>query len=897
MKQFRPQKRFEPIPTALQPEENSKTHVSIVVSVYNAHRNDLASTLWTASHQTFRSDQYEVVVVDDASTNPDTLDELALVAAGNRQCRVVRHDEHRGRAAAQATGASEARGDFVMFIDAGDALARDSAESLFYRARSVDADVVAAPQYLWDAESQTYQPIRLSGFPFPAERWELIEALFTARCDLSLSRLLIDRALLSDDVFALPQAISLSDVVTTVRVLLKARSVSFHNRYYCYRLRDTSHLDVSRAASVIDALLVSEECWRSLARREIEAGNCDAAVFSWIHTGIGHLASAISSAGGQEWTEILLAEYRRQTGPDPSLTWPSASADLGGGPDASVIDQRQPEWAGDIESWLLARDHLYPREDATGVAQSAMSKRLAGKVVLVCQVDYQIRAAVRFAAEVRRVGHACVILDNSHVLVDGRRASTQRDLAGLEGVDHIVVESSTYEADWFGSAEFVAVFNDFIPAFRDALEYRHRLGLPTACVVEGINDFERTDFTGNHFLSYRRCDFVFTAGDDDARFFDDRCVFMVGLPGIEDLASMPPRFPHTPLIAVNLNFTYGVLSPRTPQVFFQAAQAGLLLAGLPWVVTRHPMDQSEVPPSKLYRGTQFDLIDECTVFVSRFATGILEALASGKPAIYFNPHGERVDKFLNPLGAFEIATTSAELAAAVERAVTAADAGIDFRARADDFLRLHAGWSAHQKHTASERFTNALQQVVDARRPQLERRMVRLAQIDADPTRPGGHHASTDGSLGSTTFSSPRPWYADAGDRLRSYWPAGHAMMRGLRRELPPALRQRRTAPVRAVTRRAVVRGFPRTSAFWNAIRRRGERSPGWTEVGLLTGGGVLITELWGRDRPVGARRLTRWARLLRLGLVTFLVASIFSRVTTRAAGFAPQDPAQPDEG
>ena len=47
--------------------------------------------------------------------------------------------------------------------------------------------------------------------------------------------------------------------------------------------------------------------------------------------------------------------------------------------------------------------------------------------------------------------------------------------------------------------------------------------------------------------------------------------------------------------------------------------------------------------------------------VSRFASGILEALARGKLPVYFNPHGEKVDKFKNPMNAYPIANSEFEL--------------------------------------------------------------------------------------------------------------------------------------------------------------------------------------------------------------------------------------------
>ena len=65
--------------------------------------------------------------------------------------------------------------------------------------------------------------------------------------------------------------------------------------------------------------------------------------------------------------------------------------------------------------------------------------------------------------------------------------------------------------------------------------------------------------------------------------------------------------------------------------------------------------------------SQSELLREDCIFVSRFGTGILEALALGTPVIYFNPHGEQVKKFKDPLCAYEVAETPEQLRQAIRK--------------------------------------------------------------------------------------------------------------------------------------------------------------------------------------------------------------------------------------
>jgi FkbM family methyltransferase len=232
-------------------------------------------------------------------------------------------------------------------------------------------------------------------------------------------------------------------------------------------------------------------------------------------------------------------------------------------------------------------------------------------------------------------------------------------------------------------------------------------------MVEGINDFLRVDFAAPLPLPYRRCDYVFLAGEDDAQYFEDRSTFLVGLPNVEALASIRPEFPREMLAVLNVNFTYGALEDRRDE-FVRAAQEAFDKLGIAWQITHHPMDKGDLSGLPVSPSTQQQLIDRCSVFVSRFATGIIEALASGKPVIYFNPHGEEVAKFSDPLGAFEIARSATELADALRRVETDIAAGVDFRARAAPFLRRHAGLAMPDGSDVSTRFSAAVIAVLDA---------------------------------------------------------------------------------------------------------------------------------------------------------------------------------------
>ncbi len=83
---------------------------SVIIPAYNAERT-LANTLQALLQQTIPREEYEIIVVDDGST--DKTGEIARALAD----RVI-HQENRGPAAARNAGVHAARGDIVLFTDA-----------------------------------------------------------------------------------------------------------------------------------------------------------------------------------------------------------------------------------------------------------------------------------------------------------------------------------------------------------------------------------------------------------------------------------------------------------------------------------------------------------------------------------------------------------------------------------------------------------------------------------------------------------------------------------------------------------------------------------------------------------------------------------------------------------
>jgi len=115
--------------------------ISVVVPCYNGGRflGDLMASL---DRQTFRD--FEVVIIDDGSSDEQTLHKLAAL---EDKARVI-HQENRGLSAARNAGIRAARADLVMTLDCDDRLEPPYLEKTFALLRSASPDVAAAFTHL-----------------------------------------------------------------------------------------------------------------------------------------------------------------------------------------------------------------------------------------------------------------------------------------------------------------------------------------------------------------------------------------------------------------------------------------------------------------------------------------------------------------------------------------------------------------------------------------------------------------------------------------------------------------------------------------------------------------------------------------------------------------------------
>lgn len=124
--------------------------ISVIIAAYNAEEF-IEETLDSVLHQMM--DEYEVIVIDDGSTDR-TAEILDQYKKQYNNIHIIKQ-ENEGPSAARNAGLAIAKGEYLYFLDADDVLELDSLSSLYRCAVNRNADLVIAKYDMFD-QSRIY---------------------------------------------------------------------------------------------------------------------------------------------------------------------------------------------------------------------------------------------------------------------------------------------------------------------------------------------------------------------------------------------------------------------------------------------------------------------------------------------------------------------------------------------------------------------------------------------------------------------------------------------------------------------------------------------------------------------------------------------------------------------
>lgn len=126
----------------LQERMDSAPKISVIIPIYNPG-GYLNSCLESLSRQEFAD--FEVICVDDGSTDKKTSEILATYAANDNRFKVLKQ-KNSGPATARNNGFRYSRGEYISFVDADDYVSRDFIGGLYKAAKESQSDIAVVEE-------------------------------------------------------------------------------------------------------------------------------------------------------------------------------------------------------------------------------------------------------------------------------------------------------------------------------------------------------------------------------------------------------------------------------------------------------------------------------------------------------------------------------------------------------------------------------------------------------------------------------------------------------------------------------------------------------------------------------------------------------------------------------
>ncbi|MHA6603145.1 glycosyltransferase family 2 protein [Aerococcus urinae] len=211
--------------------------ISIIIPIYNVE-NYLIECLESVKKQTFTD--FEVIMVNDGSTD------ASAVIADNYCQRDKRfklfHQFNQGVSSARNFGISQAKGDYIFFLDSDDKIAESSLDVLYRISQAKDADIVMSSHRKFDNHGNLIY--KSSGdieilIYSPVEAVERIESAKLWDPFVTVWAKLIKKEIIAKYLF--PVGKYYEDLAVTYKWYLEANKICYINiDFYHYRLHESS---------------------------------------------------------------------------------------------------------------------------------------------------------------------------------------------------------------------------------------------------------------------------------------------------------------------------------------------------------------------------------------------------------------------------------------------------------------------------------------------------------------------------------------------------------------------------------------------------------------------------------------------------------------------------------
>lgn len=236
--------------------EDFKLRLSIIVPVYNVSKY-LAKCLDSLLSQDLESDEYEIIVVNDGST--DNSGDIAQQYADKHSNITLIEQENQGLSGARNTGIKLAKGEYIQFVDSDDYLESNVLKILVDKMDSDNLDILRFNYQNVNERYEVYEPYK-EHKPFVDYRDDICDGLtfLTERLGYGCYAW---QFLIKSDLFRLDKnlfkvGIYFEDTEWTPRILTQAKKVTSTDlMVYNYLLRQgsiTNSISIEKKRKVLE---------------------------------------------------------------------------------------------------------------------------------------------------------------------------------------------------------------------------------------------------------------------------------------------------------------------------------------------------------------------------------------------------------------------------------------------------------------------------------------------------------------------------------------------------------------------------------------------------------------------------------------------------------------------
>jgi glycosyltransferase involved in cell wall biosynthesis len=225
--------------------------VTVIVPICNVERY-IKKCLVSIMNQSLSD--IEILCVDDCSTDL-SVEIVKSLEVRDPRIRLVQHQSNLGAGGARNTGIRLATAPYIASVDSDDYVSSTMMENLYNAAVEGEHDIIVCGLSAVDEHGNdtldTYLPRREL-----IDLWQAPRNIFTLTNNSFCNKLWRKSLFLQNKIF-FPNYLYYSDLATTPRVLLKARTIYFIDEaYYKYCRRSGSITSTNSAKHVLDYLRV-----------------------------------------------------------------------------------------------------------------------------------------------------------------------------------------------------------------------------------------------------------------------------------------------------------------------------------------------------------------------------------------------------------------------------------------------------------------------------------------------------------------------------------------------------------------------------------------------------------------------------------------------------------------